>query len=233
MFICSGEEEFCSGALVREAVCQKLGPGVRNHAGRWTAESRLGPFKESVHHFMPACQSVPYLSGPDTMLVCVFACKCGSRQTLRLLNVTRHIQATDPRRRKGKTQRYDGTRQLTSEGGNLIGKKSAWTEWVCVDQWTIISSNGLLVVFVFQYGKRSLLLMRFDQWAHSEASKQPPLAGWKKQTTATFVSRLGRHLVSILTSFAAAAIEMLKQFLPPFLHLMFVIFAGLNSWKQS
>lgn len=100
-------------------------------------------------------------------------------------------------------------------------------------QWAIISSNGLLVVFVFQYGKHSLLLMRFDQWAHSEASKQPPLAGWKKQTTATFVSRHGRHFVSILTSFAAAAIEMLKQFLPPFLHLMFVIFAGLNSWKQS
>lgn len=110
--------------LVREAVCQKLGPGVRNHPGRWTAESRLGPFKEPVHHFMPACQSVPYLSGPGTMLVCVFVCKCGSKQTLRLLNVTRHIQATDPRRRKGKTQRYDGTRQLTSEGGNLIGKKN-------------------------------------------------------------------------------------------------------------
>lgn len=123
MFICSVEEEFCSGALVREAVCQKLGPGVRNHTGRWTAESRLSPFKEPVHHFMPACQSVPYLSGPDTMLVCVFVCKCGSRQTLWLLNVTRHIQATDPRRRKGKKQRYDGTRQLTSEGGNLIGKK--------------------------------------------------------------------------------------------------------------
>lgn len=132
MFICSDEEEFCGGALVREAVCQKLGPGVRNHPGRWTAESRLGPFKEQVHHFLPACQSVPYLSGPDTMLVCVFVCMCGSRQTLRLLNVTRHIQATDPRRRKGKTQRYDGTLQLTGEGGNLIGKKSVWTEWVCV-----------------------------------------------------------------------------------------------------
>lgn len=122
MFICSGEEEFCSGALVRKAVCQKLGPGVRNHPGRWTAESRSGPFKEPVHLFLPACQSVQYLSGPDTMLVCVFVCMCGSRQTLRLLNVTRHIQATDPRRRKGKTQRYDGTLQLTGEGGNLIGK---------------------------------------------------------------------------------------------------------------
>lgn len=157
---------------------------MSNRPGRWTAESRLAPFKEPLHHFFcPRVNQCRVYLAWTTMCVCL---------CVRVLWIKTDSQT--PRRDPAHSGRWPekkkrSKRNDTMELANwplrveIWPGKCVWTKCVSV---CVRMCRGtrketpvynyflqrLAGCFCFPVRWRSLLLMRSDQWAHSEASKQ-------------------------------------------------------------